>query len=144
MEDNNFNEEAEEVTVVVERVNADKGMLNFMRDREYTGFFGYYNLLEETPEPGDLLRVVFEKSDGAWHKAISARPADDNEESDLIKAFEGVVKAPKGFGFVGDIFIHPYDMQKFNIYDEQTVSGIAIPNYNRKKEEWGWKAAKVF
>ncbi|EIM74588.1 hypothetical protein A3SI_15423 [Nitritalea halalkaliphila LW7] len=57
-----------EELVVVEFVNANKQILNFVGDQENFGFFRYAGLVKK-PKIGDVLRVRFaEKTEGGFHK----------------------------------------------------------------------------
>jgi len=42
-----------------------------------------------------------------------------------------------------DIFISRPLVEKFQIIDDQEISGFAILNYNKKRSSWGWKAISI-
>jgi hypothetical protein len=134
-----------EELIAIEFVNENKGMLNFVKDKRKFGFFNYLGNLTK-PQIGDLVRVRFngEGQDG-FFKILTAKKADNNLKSDAIKEFEGIIKLifPQNFGFVEDIFLDSKIIEGSKITDGQTVSGKAILSFNKKKNEWGWKAIEI-
>jgi hypothetical protein len=131
----------EEEIIVVEFVNQDKQMLNFIKGKSKHGYFSYKGL---TPKPriGDLMRVRFngEGSDG-FFKVLSLSMAKQDEQTEALKLFEGNIRIKEGsdFGFVGDIFIEPSILKRYNFINNQEISGKAILSFNKKKNQWGWK-----
>jgi hypothetical protein len=148
-----FAKEAEEILfqdvpeeiVVVEFVNESKSMLNFVKNRLKHGFFSYAGIIQKV-KIGDILKVRF-KGDGkdGFFKVVTAKPADTGAISESIKSFQGNVKivSPQNFGFVEDIFIDPALIKEKNLFDKMLVSGKAILSFNKKKNEWGWKAIGI-
>lgn len=149
----NYTKKAEEIlfqdipeeTIVVEFVNKNKSMLNFVKDKKKFGFFNYSGLLTK-PQIGDLLKVRFSGNglDG-FYKILSAQKVDSNLPSDSVKIFEGVLKIipPHNFGFVDDIFVEPKTIEENKLSDQQKVKGRAILSFNKKKNEWGWKTIEL-
>jgi tetratricopeptide (TPR) repeat protein len=131
----------EEEIIVVEFVNHDKQMMNFIKDKVKHGFFSYKGLIQK-PKVGDVLRVRFngDGSDG-FFKALSLNAAKHDDQSDAFKSFEGIIRIKEGsdFGFVGDIFIEPTILKRNNFSNNQEISGKAILSFNKKKNQWGWK-----
>jgi hypothetical protein len=131
----------EEEIIVVEFVNQDKQMLNFIKDKSKHGYFSYKGLVPK-PRIGDLMRVRFngEGSDG-FYKVLSLYTAKQDDQSDSLKVFQGNIRIKEGsdFGFVGDIFIEPTILKRNNFSNNQEISGKAILSFNKKKKQWGWK-----
>ena len=131
----------EEEIIVVEFVNQDKQIINFIKDKTKHGFFSYKGLINK-PKVGDILRVRFngEGSDG-FFKLLSLNSAKQADQSDSLKSFEGNIRIKDGsdFGFVGDIFIEPSILKRNNFSNNQEISGKAILSFNKKKNQWGWK-----
>ena len=131
----------EEEIIVVEFVNHNKQIMNFIKDKLKYGFFSYKGLIQK-PKVGDLLRVRFngEGSDG-FFKVLSLNVAKQDDHSDAFKSFEGNIRIKEGsdFGFVGDIFIEPTILKRHNFTNNQEISGKAILSFNKKKGQWGWK-----
>ncbi len=120
-------------------------MLNFVKDKQKFGFFNYSDHLSK-PHIGDLLSVRF-NGDGqdGFYKILTAKKADSNLATDAIKHFEGTLKVipPQNFGFIEDIFIEPKIIEERELTDGQLLKGRAILSFNKKKNEWGWKAIEI-
>ena len=134
-----------EELIVVEFVNENKSMLNFVKDKQKFGFFNYSGNLTK-PQIGDFLKVRF-KGDGqdGFYRILTAKEAGSGVTSDAIKDFEGTVKviSPQNFGFIEDIYIEPKLVKESKLTDGQIVIGRAIRSFNKKKNEWGWKAIEL-
>jgi len=134
-----------EELIVVEFVNDNKSMLNFVKDRRKFGFFNYSGHLDK-PQIGDQLKVRL-NGDGqdGFYKILTAKNSDSILTSEAMKDFEGILKViyPQNFGFIEDIFIEPKIIQASKLSDGQTIKGRAILSFNKKKNEWGWKAIEL-
>ncbi len=149
----NYTKQAEELLfqgipeeiIVVEFVNENKSMLNFVKDRQKFGFFNYAGSLTK-PKIGDLLKVRFhgEGKDG-FFKILTVKKVESSLTSEGIKDFEGTLKliAPQNFGFVEDVYIEPRVITDAALKDGQQVKGRALLSFNRRKNEWGWKSIKI-
>lgn len=139
-----FQDIPEEI-IVVEFVNENKSMLNFVKDRQKFGFFNYTGISTK-PQIGDLLKVRFngEGQDG-FYKILTAKKVDSDANFLALKEFEGRIKviSPHNFGFIEDIFIEPKIIEGRKLTDGQPVKGRAILSFNKKKNEWGWKAIEI-
>lgn len=139
-----FQDISEEV-IVVEFVNENKTMLNFVKDKQKFGFFNYSGHLNK-PQIGDILKVRF-NGDGQdnFYKILTAKKAEPNLTTEAIMSFEGILNviSPQNFGFVEDVFIEPTVIQVKNLTKGQTLSGKAILSFNKKRNEWGWKAFEI-
>jgi hypothetical protein len=131
----------EEEIIVVEFVNHDKQILNFIKNKSKHGFFSYKGLLQK-PKVGDLLKVRFNGggTDG-FYKVLSLINANEDDISEAISSFEGHIRIKDGaeFGFVNDIFIDPKIVKRNNYSNNQEISGKALLTFNKKKNVWGWK-----
>lgn len=135
-----------EELIVVEFVNENKNMLNFVRDKEKHGYFNYSGFLTK-PKIGDLIHVRFSGSDNeGLHKILSAKKADSDLSLAAIRDFEGIIKitSPINFGFIEDNYVEPKMIEKNNITHGQRVKGRSVLSFNKKKKEWGWKAIKIY
>ena len=139
-----FQDIPEEI-IAVEFVNENKSMLNFIKDKSKRGFFKFSGHIDK-PQIGDILRVRFNgHGQDGFYKIYTAKKADPDVKTEVIKNFESNVKVipPHNFGFAEDVFIDPKLIQDYNIQDEQAVKGRAILSFNKKKNEWGWKAIEI-
>jgi len=120
-------------------------MLNFVKDKRKYGFFNYSGNLSK-PQIGDLLKVRFNgEGHNGFYKLLTAKKADSNATSDAIKYFEGTLKviSPHNFGFIEDIFIEPKIIEEKKLTNGHEVNGKALLSFNKKKNEWGWKAIEL-
>lgn len=127
-----------EETVVVEFVNKDKQVLNFVKDKSKHGFFNYNGHLNN-PKVGEAYTVRLTKvGDEGFYKILTAKKTDS--DSSAIRTFKGTLRLVKSFGFVDDVFLDAKLIDNFGIKDGDEVTGKAILSYNKKKDNWGWKA----
>lgn len=140
-----FQDIPEEI-VAVEFVNRTKDILNFVKDKHKHGFFKYTNLLDK-PEIGDVLKVRF-KGDGkeGYYKVLTAKKVTGKVDSTAIRNFKGNLRliAPNNFGFADDVFIDPKTVEENKLQNAQEIQGKAILTFNKKKNEWGWKAIALY
>lgn len=136
-----FNDVPEEI-VIVEFVNADKKMLNFIASENKFGVLKYDRFFSNV-KVGDTLKVRFKGDNNeGLHQLYTAIKVDDIAfEKQFIKELQGEVRIPAGksFGFIDDIFIHPSLVKKYKLADGIQFTGKAIKSYNQEKKQWGWK-----
>lgn len=67
---------------------------------------------------------------------------ETNEASSLKHSFSGVLMIPENasFGFVEDVYISQKLIAEAHLIDNQAVSGIRIPSFNKKRMKWGYAA----
>lgn len=135
----------EEELIAVEFVNESKKILYFVKNEHKFGFFNYLGHIS-TPKIGDLLLVRFHKEgqDG-FYKIYSAENAEIGATSSAIKTFKGnlMIIPPQNFGFINDVYIEPKIIEQKVYQNGQMLNGRAILSFNRKKNEWGWKAIVI-
>ena len=135
-----------EVSVIVEFVNADKKMLNFIESESKFGFFKYDRFFKDV-KIGDVLKVRFQPgiNEGLFKAYTVIKSNDKIEKSELIKEIEGEVRidAGKSFGFINDTYLHPSLINKYKIENGILIKGKAIKSYNREKKKWGWKVFEI-
>lgn len=135
----------QEDIVVIEFVNRERHIINFVKNKEKFGFFKFGPQLKN-PQIGDLLRVKLIKSeDNNYYKALSIQPAKPDDTCEAWMTFDGPIKiaAKSGFGFVGEIFIYPKMVSQLKISNGQHIQGKALLSYNKKKDSWGWVGYKI-
>jgi hypothetical protein len=134
-----------EEIIAVEFVNTNKKILNFIIDRTKNGFFSYSNL-QIDPKIGDRYYVRFNgKGQDNFYKVFTARKASDDVECPSIKNYHGTLRMQPNanIGFVGDVFIDPALIQKHSLTGSIELKGKAILSFNKKKQDWGWKAFSI-
>jgi len=137
-----------EQIAIIDFVNADKKILNFIVNQNIMGFFKYQNFISN-PQVGDFLELKLEKrktADNEYYNTLFAQKTNKTSE-DLIREFKGELKInhQKKIGFVGSAFISPdlyqkYDLQNFTV---KTVTVKAVLSYNKMREQFGWKAIEI-
>lgn len=139
-----FRDIPEEI-IVVEFVNENKNMLSFIKDQQKFGFFNYSSHLIK-PQIGDIIKVRFNgEGQDSFYKILTVKKADPSSKSEAIKSFEGVLKIipSQGFGLVTNVFVPPTMVSENNLMNDQQVKGQAVLSFNKKKNEWGWKAIEI-
>jgi len=131
-----------EESVIVEFVNADKKILNFIASETKFGFLKYDRFFSDV-KVGDTLKVRFQGgSNEGMHQLYTAiKVTDDDFKEKFMRDITGFVKIlfNKPFGFIEDVFIHPSLIIKYKLSDGMQFSGKAIKSYNQDKKQWGWK-----
>ena len=131
-----------EESVIVEFVNTDKKILNFIASETKFGFFKYDRFFSDV-KIGETLKVRFQGgSNGGMHQLyIAIKFNDEAFKKQFMKESTGVVRIPAGkhFGFIDDVFIHPCLVTKYKLTDGLPFTGKAIKSYNQDKNQWGWK-----
>ena len=136
-------QDIQEETIAVEFVNRDKGMLHFIKDNKELGFFKYHGFIKK-PKVGDVLAVRFNGNEkNRFYKIFTC--VISKTESPVIQSFNGEFKkvVSKNFGFVNDVFVEPRLIEKLNLEHGQLIIGKAIMSFNKKKNQWGWKAFEI-
>lgn len=133
--------------VVVEFINHDKKILNFIENKNFHGFFNYDNFIEKA-NIGDVLKVRLETiGNEGFYRALTIVKIEDSSKKNVpsLKEVSGIIRIPEGksFGFLEDIFLPPNLIEASKLVDGQSVSTKAILSYNKSKNEWGWKAFQI-
>ncbi len=134
-----------EEIVVIEFVNDNKSVLNFVKNKSKYGFFKYAGMIEK-PNIGDLIGVRFKgEGQNGYYKALSINKITAKISCDAIKEFSGSLRMQESanFGFVNDVFIEPKSIEKYKLNKNDLINGKAILSFNKKKNVWGWKAIKI-
>jgi hypothetical protein len=131
-----------EEMIIVEFVNSDKKILNFIASESKFGFFKYDRFFRDI-KIGETLKVRFQGgSNEGMHQLYTAiKINDETFKKQYLKEVEGQIRIPSGkpFGFMEDIFIHPSLVTKLNLTDGTSYKGSAIKTYNKEKKQWNWK-----
>lgn len=135
-----------EETIIVEFVNSDKKILNFIASESKFGFLKYDRFFKDV-NIGDTLRVRFQSgSNEGMHQLYTAIKIDDDSiKKQFLKEVDGIVRIQSGkpFGFLNDIFIHPSLVTKLKLEDGMNFKGNAMKFYNKDKKIWSWKLINI-
>ena len=136
-----FQDIAEEI-VLIDYINLDKKMISFVSASGKFGFFKYQQIPGKLFQ-GDALKVRFSHgTDGERYFIYTVSRYDEKVEiPDLTKAVTGTIRIGEGrdFGFVEDAFVSPLLIKNNNLSDKQTISGLAMKSFDKKKNNWSWK-----
>lgn len=134
-----------EKTVVVEFVNRNRKILNFIDGDKNQGFFKFDHFKNKV-NVGDLLIVRLKPigNDGLF-RALTIKKSENTDFEGVLKMFTGEIHIPAGkdFGFVDDIFIPPTNIKTMQLINGQKVQVKAVISFNKLKGEWGWKGIVV-
>ena len=99
---------------------------------------------------GTLLNIYWIPAQNGGIKIIKAELIKDEiVNCPYIKQINGSVlkSANKSFAFVKgqniDCYIHPRKVEKYNLKGGETVTVLAVYDYNKGKEEWSWTCISV-
>lgn len=136
-----FADTPEEI-ILVEFVNTDRSILNFIASESKFGFFKYDRFFRKI-NIGDTIKVRFQEGTvgGIYKVHTAVKTEDDSIRKQFMKEVEGMVRIAPGrsFGFIGDVFVHPSTVTRLKLTDGQPYKGMAMKTYNQDKKEWGWK-----
>lgn len=131
--------------VLVDFVNAQKEMFNFIRKGDKKGFskdFGNENQLKK----GDLIEVrITSSTEDGFCKLLSINKVKYQEVEGLIEVFKGEVRIPtdRNFGFLKKAFISPSHMEQNNFKDGDSIEALVRRDYNKKENRFVWVFDKV-
>lgn len=131
-----------EESVIVEFVNTDKKILNFIATETKFGFFKYDRFFSDV-KVGDTLKVRFQggSNEGIHQLYTAIKVNDETFKKKFMRELNGIIRIPAGkpFGFMDDVFIHPSLVTKYKLTDGIQFTGKAIKSYNQEKKLWTWK-----
>lgn len=131
-----------EETVIVEFVNSEKTMLNFIASESKFGFFKYDRFFRNV-RAGEILKVRFQggSKEGMYQLYTAVKANDEAFRNEFLKEVQGELKILSGkpFGFLGDVFVHPSVISKLQLINGMNLQGWAIRSYNKEKKLWGWR-----
>lgn len=132
---------------VIDHINESKSLVHYTISKTKQGVYKFsgkcpYNI-------GDYVELRLMESvvkDELITKVLSI-VISDKFPSLICKAFKGTIriKENQAYGFVEDVFIdlNLINKQYQEINNGMQMSGIAVINYNKPKQAWGWKAVRI-
>jgi len=129
---------------IVDHINEEKGIAHFIINKKIDSIIKL-NQLKEKVEIGSKVLVKLKKvtkDRDSYYTVLSCCLTQQEPTGNILKSFSGIVNTKGEVGFVGDVFIDAHLMQEHYEY-ANTINGIAIINYNKKKGVWGWRAIKI-
>lgn len=134
--------DVKEEFVIVEFVNSERKILNFIASEGKYGFFKYERFFPKV-KVGDILKVRFNggSNEGIFHVYTAFKTENEAFKSKYLKIIDGVVKITEGknFGFIEEVYIHPSLVRKYNLSNGSQFNGQAVKTFNKEKAKWTWK-----
>ena len=135
-----------EETVIVDFVNTDKKILNFIVSEMKVGFFKYDHFLTKV-SIGDTLKVRFSggANEGYYQVLTLVMVHDPDFAGQFIKDIEGPIRIPENRtqGYIADAILYSTTIAKYNLKHGQSIKARSIKSYNSSKQQWGWKVFEV-
>lgn len=131
---------------VIDHVNHERKLFHFIVDKGVDGV-APFKTFGNAPKEGQvvLVRVDTVKGpDGAKTNLLSIEQSDEPIPGHLGKNFNAEVRVSNGMGFLPDgTFISPNLIAECAVQDGDTIEGVAILSYDKKKLRWGLKAVRL-
>ena len=131
---------------VVDHVNTERNVLHFIVDREIDGVISLSNLSTQFRE-GCSIAVKLSRypaNKGKAYRVLHAEATDELPSPLVRQDFTEAVCLSNGMGFTqSNIFIPPPLVAEHLVHDGQKISGVAIINFDKKRERWGWRAISL-
>lgn len=154
-------EGVEDHFIIVDYVNQDKQIINFIKNKKFRGFFNYSNKIK-TPKIGDIYKVKFnhkpdieDKKIGKAKLAGGVNPnsvycniltIEKHLQKDDCAAYclkESNIKIieDKKIGFLEDIFVGREYLT--GVTNNQKIKVEAMLSYDKNKKKWSWKCFNI-
>lgn len=128
---------------VIDHVNHDRKLFHFIVDKGVDGV-APFKTFGKAPKEGQVVRVqvdIVKGLDGVRTNLLSIEQSDEPIPSHLGKKFRGEVRVSNGMGFMPDgTFVSRNLITDNSIQDGDTIEGIAILNFDKKRLRWSLKA----
>lgn len=131
---------------IIDHVNNEKKLAHFIVDRKIDGvlYFDNYPMTFKVADIVVLKLSSHENDRGIQYSVLSCTTTDRETSSSTVKKFKSTVRIVNGLGFTdNDIFVDRPLVDYFKIQDNDSIEGLAVLSFNKKKSTWGWKALKI-
>ncbi len=131
---------------VIDHVNCERKLFHFIVDKGVDGV-APFKMLGKPPREGQVVCVQVDTvkgPDGPRTSLLSIEQSDEQIPGHLGRNFHEEVRVNNGMGFTADgIFIPPPVIEAKRINDGDLAKGIALINFDRRRQRWGLKAMQV-
>ena len=135
---------APELIGVVDHVNQKRELLHVVAGRKIEGVCPVSALTGEA-KPGTFVKVRLSKHfsrAGERTRIFHIEPTNETPSRDVCRQFRALVQITEsGLGFTSnDIFIPPQLVAQSSMASGDTVEGLAVTSFDKKRGKWGFKA----
>jgi len=132
---------------IITNIDKTSGKAYYIVDREVTGVFKSKKSLQ--PKIGDIFEfklLIKEINGNKMYEVVECNKTKELPSKEIYKEFEGPIRLSKSkeVGFVDTILITKNFIESNNLHNNNIIRGIAIYSFNKKRNEFGWKAIKVW
>ncbi|WP_445427368.1 DUF7017 domain-containing protein [Alishewanella sp. HL-SH05] len=131
---------------LIDHINRNKGVLHFIVDKTCEGVIKLdHNCSNYNAGDSIALKLAERTSkQGRRYTVLSHKTSNKEPSEDVMQHFSESVRVNNGMGFtLSGIFIPPPILKKYNINDNDSVTGRAVINFNDKRGVWGWRAFDI-
>lgn len=132
---------------IIDHVNVDKKLAHFIVDRKIDGVIHFEDFaMKFNVADVIVLKLATHTNDrGVQHTVLTCQLTSKEVNSSTAKNFQSTVRVSDGLGFTeSDIFIDRPFVNQYDMQNGDSIEGMAVLNYNKKKSTWGWKALKIY
>ena len=146
-EDIVFGESVKSFTGVITNIDKASGKAYFSVSKTISG--GFKPKKQQLLKTGDILEFKLnEKNEGGLisYDVLSAEKTSKLPGKEIYREFEGILKISKGgeIGFIDSVYVSKSLIESAGVKNNNLVKGIAIYSLNKIRNDFGWKAIKVW
>jgi len=146
-EDIVYGESVKNYIGVITNLDKVSGKSYFSVSRNISG--GFKPKKQVPFKTGDILEFKLnekKENDQAVYEVLSYEKTSKLPSKEIYREFEGNLRISKGgeIGFIDSVFISKSMIESNSLKNNNLVKGIAIYLLNKKRNEFGWKAIKVW
>jgi len=131
-------------TGIIDYINVEKRMAHFMVNKDINGTFLLSDFSAQIADTVILKVSSYKNNYGTQYSVLTCKKSEKRLDDGIVKIFNSSVRVSNGLGFTEDnIFLDRPMVERAAIESGDVVSGIAVQNYNKKRESWGWKAIQL-
>lgn len=144
--DGSQNDVVTEVIGVIDHVNHAKELFHFIVAKGVDGTLPLrqFSGRAEIGQAVAVRMVRYHDRKGPRTRTLSAAPSTQAVPPSVLRPFREGVEVRNGLGFTcTGVFIPPDIVAAAAVADGATVDGVAVINFDKKRNTWGWKAIKA-
>ncbi|MGM4882680.1 DUF7017 domain-containing protein [Rhizobium ruizarguesonis] len=141
--DGTSNDVVPELCGVVDHINHGKHLLHFVVAKDIEGTIS----LNDFSGPAEIGQAVavrmtsYRNRQGVRTRVLSASSTTLSPGPDVMKRFDDDLEIRNGLGFTSTGIFIPADIIAISgLADGDRAEGLAIINFDKKRNKWGWKA----